>query len=95
MPTGITRAIIQIELVYDSAYQHFDTANKYFDKSGYVYESANMQYGMAFIKGRFKDYSGSEVLTFMAIKKFKQIEDYKSLYSCYDHLGHCKMIYRI
>ena len=73
--------------VYDSAYQHFDTANKYFDKSGYVYESANMQYGMAFIKGRFKDYSGSEVLTFMAIKKFKQIEDYKSLYSCYDHLG--------
>ena len=73
--------------IYDSAYQHFDTANKYFDKSGYVYESANMQYGMAFIKGRFKDYSGSEVLTFMAIKKFKQIEDYKSLYSCYDHLG--------
>ena len=73
--------------VYDSAYQHFDTANKYFDKSGYVYESANMQYGMAFIKGRFKDYSGSEVLTFMAIKKFKQIEDFKSLYSCYDHLG--------
>jgi len=73
--------------IYDSAYQHFDTANKYFDKSGYVYESANMQYGMAFIKGRFKDYSGSEVLTFMAIKKFKQIEDFKSLYSCYDHLG--------
>ena len=73
--------------VYDSAYQNFDTANKYFDKSGYVYESANMQYGMAFIKGRFKDYSGSEVLTFMAIKKFKQIEDFKSLYSCYDHLG--------
>ncbi len=51
------------------------------------YESAKMEYGMAFIKGRFKDYSGSEVLTFMAIKKFKQIEDYKSLYSCYDHLG--------
>ncbi|MDB9954580.1 ATP-binding protein [Flavobacteriaceae bacterium] len=73
--------------VFDSAYHHFDTANKYFDKSGYIYESAKMQYGMAFIKGRFKDYSGSEVLTFMAIKKFKQIKDYKSLYSCYDHLG--------
>ena len=73
--------------VFDSAYHHFDTANKYFDKSGHISESAKMQYGMAFIKGRFKDYSGSEVLTFMAIKKFKQIEDFKSLYSCYDHLG--------
>ena len=73
--------------VFDSAYHHFNAANKYFEQSGYVYESAKMQYGMAFIKGRFKDYSGSEVLTFMAIKKFKQIEDYKFLYSCYDHLG--------
>jgi len=73
--------------VYDSAYHHFNAANKYFDKSGYISESAKMQYGMAFIKGRFKDYSGSEVLTFMAIKKFKEIEDSKSLYSCYDHLG--------
>ena len=73
--------------VFDSAYHHFDTANKYFDKSGHISESAKMQYGMAFIKGRFKDYSGSEVLTFMAIKKFKQIEDYKFLYSSYDHLG--------
>ena len=73
--------------VYDSAYHHFNTANGFFELSGYTYESANMQYGMAFIKGRFKDYSSSEILTFMAIKKFKTIEDYKSLYSCYDHLG--------
>ena len=42
---------------------------------------------MAFIKGRFKDYSGSEVLTFNAINKFKKIKNYKSLYSCYNHLG--------
>tara|TARA_B110001469_G_scaffold111217_1_gene113260 strand:+ start:3754 stop:5733 length:1980 start_codon:yes stop_codon:yes gene_type:complete len=73
--------------VYDSAYHHFNAADGYFEPSGYISESAKMQHGMAFIKGRFKDYSGSEVLTFMAIKKFKQIEDSKSLYSCYDHLG--------
>ena len=73
--------------VFDSAYHHFNTAAGFFEKSGYVYELAKMQYGMAFIKGRFKDYSGSEVLTFRAIKKFKRIEDYKSLFACYNHLG--------
>ena len=55
--------------VFDSAYHHFNAANSFFEKSGHTYESAKMQYGMAFIKGRFKDYSGSEVLIFMAIKK--------------------------
>ncbi|AUC77544.1 tetratricopeptide repeat-containing sensor histidine kinase [Olleya sp. Bg11-27] len=73
--------------VYDSAYYHFNIAHDYFDKSGYVYESAKTQYGMAFIKGRFKDYSGSEILTFKAIDKLKKIKDYKSLFSCYNHLG--------
>ena len=75
------------EHVFDSAYHHFNAANSYFEKSGHTYESAKMQYGMAFIKGRFKDYSGSEVLIFMAIKKFKRIKDYESLFSCYNHLG--------
>ena len=73
--------------VFDSAYHHFNAANNFFEKSGHTYESAKMQYGMAFIKGRFKDYSGSEVLIFIAIKKFKRIEDYESLFSCYNHLG--------
>jgi two-component system, NarL family, sensor kinase len=73
--------------VFDSAYHHFNTAADFFEKSGHVFELAKMLYGMAFIKGCFKDYSGSEVLTFRAIKKFKRIEDYKSLFSCYNHLG--------
>ncbi|WP_148782478.1 tetratricopeptide repeat-containing sensor histidine kinase [Aquimarina intermedia] len=73
--------------VYDSAFYHFNLAHTYFDKSGHLYESAKTQYGMAFTKGRFKDYSGSEVLTFKAINKFETLENYKSLASCYDHLG--------
>jgi len=73
--------------VYDSAYHHFNAASKIFEDSGYVYQSAITQYGMAFIKGRFKDYSGSEVLTFKAIKKFEAINNSKWLFSCYDHLG--------
>ncbi len=73
--------------VYDSAYYHFNLAHAFFNKKGYEFESAKTQYGMAFIKGRFKDYSGSEISTFKAIKKFKKLKDYKSLYSSYDHLG--------
>lgn len=73
--------------VYDSAYYHFNLAHINFDKKNYLYESAKTQYGMAFIKGRFKVYSGSEVLTFKAIEKFKKIQNYKHLFTCYNHLG--------
>ncbi len=72
---------------YDSAFYNFRLAHTYFDKKNYIFESAKTQYGMAFIKGRFKDYTGSEVLTFEAIKKFKKIKNYKSLFTCYNHLG--------
>ncbi|MFV0247348.1 MAG: ATP-binding protein [Tenacibaculum sp.] len=73
--------------IYDSAYYHFNLAYINFNKSGYLYESAKTQYGMAYIKGRFKDYLGSEVLTISAINKFKKIKNYKSLFTCYNHLG--------
>lgn len=73
--------------VYDSAYYYFNLANSYFDRGGHLFEAARTQYGMAFIKGRFKDYSGSEVFTFKAINKFKAIEKYRSLYSCYNYLA--------
>lgn len=72
---------------YDSAYYHFSLANQQFKKSGNLYEEATTEYGMAFIKGRFKDYSGSEILTYNAIKKFESLKDYRSLYSCYNHLA--------
>lgn len=73
--------------VYDSAYYHFYLAYSNFEKNANIYESAKTQYGMAFVKGRLKDYSGSEVLIFRAIEKFKKIKDYKSLFSCYNYLG--------
>lgn len=73
--------------VYDSAYYHFYLAYSYFKKNDNPYESAKTLYGMAYVKGRFKDYSGSEVLTFRAIEKFKSLKNYKSLFSCYNHLA--------
>lgn len=76
----------QIE-AYDSSFYHFNLAYRYFKKDVYVYESAQMLYGMAYIKGRYNDYSGSEVLTFKAISKFEKINNYELLYSCYNHLA--------
>jgi len=72
---------------YESAYYHFSVANQCFYKSGHLYEDATTEYGMAFIKGRFKDYSGSEILTFNAIKKFERLNEFRSLYSAYNHLA--------
>jgi signal transduction histidine kinase len=75
------------KLDYDSAYYHFSKANHYFEMGTYLYEAATTQYGMAHIRGHFRDYSGSEILTFNAIKKFKKINDSGSLYTLYNHLA--------
>ncbi|WP_363322531.1 tetratricopeptide repeat protein [uncultured Tenacibaculum sp.] len=42
---------------------------------------------MANIKGRLRDYSGSEILTIEAIKIFKEINNYEELYTSYTLLG--------
>ncbi|UNY98293.1 sensor histidine kinase [Zhouia spongiae] len=76
----------QIE-VFDSAYFHFNIAYKYFEKLKRDDLAANMLYGMAFAKGRFRDYTGAEVLMFKAITKYKGVKNYKNLYSCYNHLA--------
>lgn len=74
-------------VVYDSAYYHFDLAYSHFNGSGNIYEAAKTQYGMAFVRGRFRDFTGSEDLTIRAIAKFKKLKDNKSLYSCYNYLA--------
>jgi len=73
--------------LYNKAFYHFNLAHRYFDRGDYLNESAMTEFGMAFIKGRFKDYHGSEILIFKAINKFKRIENYKELCSSYNHLG--------
>lgn len=86
--------------VIDSAYMHFHKAYKSFklakQNPKHQYYSAKMLYNMAFIQGRFKDYTGSEVLIFEAISKFENVEPVskkekekknENLYRCYNHLG--------
>ncbi|WP_422090761.1 tetratricopeptide repeat-containing sensor histidine kinase [Tenacibaculum ovolyticum] len=73
--------------IYDKSYYHYKYAYDGFKKLNMEYESARMLYAMAFIKGRFRDYIGSEILNFKAIEKFKKLNHYKYLYISYNHLG--------
>ena len=73
--------------IYKKSYYHYNIAYTYFSKINKEYETARMLYAMAFIKGRYRDFSSSEVLTFKAIEKFKKLQNYKYLYTAYSHLG--------
>lgn len=73
--------------VYDSAYSHYGSALGYYQAIKNDHYSGKMLYNMAFIKGRLKDYTGSENLTSQAIVKYKQLNKYKSLYTSYNHLA--------
>ena len=71
---------------YNKSYHHFSVAYNYFNNA-YKEESAKMLMYMAFIKGRYRDYTGSEVLLIQAIKRFKELEDYRQLYNVYNDLA--------
>ena len=73
--------------VMDSAYYHYHQAYKYFLSIKKEYQAGVMLYNMAFIQGRLRDYTGSEITLFQAITKFKNLKKYKNLYQCYNYLG--------
>lgn len=71
----------------DSAYYHYHKAFESFEQVKHNYYAANMLYNMAFIQGRLKDYTGSEITIFEAISRFEKVERYDRLYECYNYLG--------
>ncbi|MFY7669696.1 tetratricopeptide repeat-containing sensor histidine kinase [Tenacibaculum sp. MEBiC06402] len=73
--------------IHDKAYYHFNEAYKNFIKNGNKKEASKILNGMARIKGYYRDYTGSEILSIEAIKLFKELENYESLSSSYNHLG--------
>ncbi len=73
--------------IYEKAYFYFNKGYDAFKRGNFQYESAKMLFGMSFIKGRYKDYMNSEVLTFRAIKIFKKLEKNKDLYDSYNRLA--------
>ena len=72
---------------YEKAFYHYNAGFNYFNTLKKQHETAMMLYSLSFIKARYKDFNGSEVLTFEAIKKFKALENYKYLFRCYNRLA--------
>ena len=72
---------------YEKSFYHYNIALDYFSKLKKEYQTARALYAMAFIKGQYRDYTGSEVLLFKAIKKFEQLKDYEYLSDSYNSLG--------
>ncbi|WP_176974416.1 tetratricopeptide repeat protein [Tenacibaculum sp. MAR_2010_89] len=73
--------------IYHKAYFHFNKAYQSFIKKGNKKEAVKILWGMARIKGRYRDYTGSELLNIKAIKICNELKDYKQLYKLYNHLG--------
>lgn len=73
-------------LAYEKSYSHYRAAYGFF-KDRHPYYAGKMLYNMAYIRGRIKDYTGSEVLLYQAIALFKKVQKPKQLYLCYNHLG--------
>ncbi len=73
--------------VFDTAYYHYSKAYDYFESIDEQNYAAKMLYGLSFIKGRHRDYSGSEILIIKAISKYKLLKENEALYASYNHLG--------
>ncbi|WP_431165530.1 tetratricopeptide repeat-containing sensor histidine kinase [Tenacibaculum halocynthiae] len=73
--------------IYDKAYFHFNEAYRIFLEIKHKKEAAQILWGMTRIKGRFRDFIGSEILNIKTIKLFKELKNNKKLYILYNHLG--------
>ena len=86
MRTGVNN-VSQQSRIYEKSFYHYNIALDYFSQLKKEYQTARALYSMAFIKGRYRDYTGSEVLLFRAIKKFEQLKNYRFLSNSYISLG--------
>lgn len=73
--------------MYDSAYYHYNKAYQYFSKTSKQQYTAQMLYNMSLIRGRYRDYAGSELLIIKSIRIYRDLKDYSSLYASYNHLA--------
>jgi len=73
--------------VYTKSYYHYNISYNHFNNINKEYQAARILYQMAIVKGRYRDYTGSEILNFQAIKIFEKLNDSKFLYFLYDHLA--------
>ena len=71
----------------EKAYKYFNDAFKAFSKENHKFEMARVLYGMAKIKGRYKDYIHSEILNIESIKLLKELNNHKFLVTGYVNLA--------
>ncbi len=72
---------------YSQAYAHYHKARDGFSQKRHPYYEAKMNYNMAFIKGRLKEYTASEALIYQALPYFKNNAKPLPLYRSYTQLG--------
>ena len=72
---------------HDSSYIHYNAAAQIFESLGHSYYTGKMQYNMALISSKRKDYTGAEIQLIHAIELFEKEKSAKQLYLCYNLLG--------
>ncbi len=73
--------------VKDSAYYHFNKAQKIYQSLNDDYSSARILTNIAGVQASIGDYTGSEITIIKAIELFKSLNKYDKLYKCYNLLG--------
>ncbi|MFL0087524.1 ATP-binding protein [Tenacibaculum maritimum] len=72
---------------YEKTYFHSEKAYRHFEKIKEYKNAGLMLSSMAFIKGFYRDYTGSEILIIKAILLYKKLENNRRLSISYNHLG--------
>ncbi len=73
--------------IRDSAFYHYNEANKIYTRLGDDFSSGRVLSAMARVQNEIGEYTGSEITTIKAIEKLKPLKQYKLLMNCYSNLG--------
>ena len=73
--------------VSDSAYYNFKIAGQLFRDIDHKYYQAKMDYNIAYLLRRSKNYIESEAYAYKSISKLQQMDRQILLYRCFNHLG--------
>ncbi|MEX0273470.1 MAG: tetratricopeptide repeat protein, partial [Flavobacteriaceae bacterium] len=71
----------------DSAFYHYSKAQRLYQAQGDDFNSGRIYMNMAIVQTDIKDYTGSEITTFRAIRLLQPLEKHKQLYRCYNNLA--------
>ncbi|WP_408043844.1 tetratricopeptide repeat-containing sensor histidine kinase [Tenacibaculum litopenaei] len=73
--------------IYDQAYYHFNKALPFFLNNNFKKEASKILIGMANIRGKYKDYIGSENLVVKSMELSKETHNIPNIISCYNFIG--------